>query len=270
MEVAIYLQTRGGLCNRMRAIISALILSKKLSKKLIVIWEVNHEVGAIFNDLFEPLDNVEFLSKKPKIFLINKSNTLFSKLRKKMFAIAPTIKTENVKSFFNNNDNIDSLKKYRRILIETEHAFLFSEDYSCFKPKKEINLLVEDKLKNINNDRLIGIHIRRTDHKQAISKSPLQLFIEAIKDELKIDQNSKFFLATDDDEVKQYFINKFENSIITNNFDLSRTSKIGIKNALLDLMILSKTKRIYGSFYSSFSETAQHIGENNLITLKED
>tara|TARA_R110002012_G_scaffold220618_1_gene392257 strand:+ start:8306 stop:9805 length:1500 start_codon:yes stop_codon:yes gene_type:complete len=270
IKKAIYLNTKGGLSNRLRAINSALILAKKLNQKLIVIWEINHEVGAHFHDLFEALDNVEFLSKKPKIFLINKSNTLFSKFRKKVFAIAPTIRTESVKSFFSQDKNIESLKKYRRILIETEHAFLFSEDYSIFKPKKEINLFVEDKLKNINTDNLIGIHIRRTDHKQAISKSPLHLFVDVIKDELKIDQNFKFFLATDDDEVKQYFIKKFGNTIVTNNFDLSRTTKAGIKNALLDILILSKTKKIYGSFYSSFSETAHYFGSNDLIILKEN
>ena len=55
MNSTIFLKTKGGLCNRLRAIDSAIILSKKIDKKLIVIWENNNDLGANFKDLFEDI-----------------------------------------------------------------------------------------------------------------------------------------------------------------------------------------------------------------------
>ena len=50
------IQPIGGLCNRMRAINSAMVLAKKQNKKLKVIWNVNAELGCPFEELFEPTD----------------------------------------------------------------------------------------------------------------------------------------------------------------------------------------------------------------------
>ena len=60
----------------------------------------------------------------------------------------------------------------------------------------------------------------------------------------------------------------FKNKIITNNFELSRLSLNGAQNAVVDLFSLASCIKIYGSLGSSFSETAYHIGDNELILLK--
>ena len=44
-----------GLCNRMRAIASAVSLSKHLGRELEVIWIPDSALGSSFNQLFEPL-----------------------------------------------------------------------------------------------------------------------------------------------------------------------------------------------------------------------
>ena len=54
------------MCNRLRAIDSAIILSKKIDKKLIVIWENNNDLGANFKDLFEDIKNVKIVAQCPK------------------------------------------------------------------------------------------------------------------------------------------------------------------------------------------------------------
>jgi hypothetical protein len=268
LKKAIYLKTDGGLCNRLRSIDSAIILSKSINKRLVVIWENNAELGAHFDDLFEPIPNVEFLPTEPKDFKKYKINTLLNKIPRKYYSISPLIRNNEVKQYFKDKSNLIRVKKYNTILIETHHAFLYPEDFSVFKPKQIIENNINKVLGNFENKPTVGLHIRRTDHQESIKESPIALFEEAIRDELKHTPTAKFFLATDDNNVKVTLRKKFKDNIITNDFLLSRKESDGVANAVIDLFMLSKTNKIYGSFGSSFSETAKHIGKNELIRLK--
>ena len=49
----IIIQPIGGLCNRMRAIGSAMILAEKRGEKVTVFWKVAPELGCPFEELFE-------------------------------------------------------------------------------------------------------------------------------------------------------------------------------------------------------------------------
>ncbi|KGE86616.1 MAG: hypothetical protein ACE362_25120 [Phaeodactylibacter xiamenensis] len=94
------------------------------------------------------------------------------------------------------------------------------------------------------------------------------MFEQIIHKEIENNQDVKFFLATDDSQVKAYLIKKFPGAIHTNDFELNRTTRKGIENAVIDLYMLSKTEKIYASHGSSFSETAFHMGETKLEILK--
>jgi hypothetical protein len=49
---------------------------------------------------------------------------------------------------------------------------------------------------------------------------------------------------------------------------LNRHSKEGILEAVLEIYSLSKTARIFGSYYSSYSEMAAKLGKIKLEVLK--
>ena len=262
MNSTIFLKTKGGLCNRLRAIDSAIILSKKINKKLIVIWENNNDLGANFNDLFEDIKDVKVVAQCPKniSFFLQKKTLL--KLLNNMLVLNTEITTLNIKLLFKSKTFLSELKTYRYIYFETEHAFLYPENFKMFKPLKVIQKIVN------KNEVLIGLHIRRTDHVSAILNSTTDLFINTIQKELKQNSTTKFYLATDDLEIKSILLRMFKNKIITNNFELSRLSLNGVQNAVVDLFSLASCIKIYGSLGSSFSETAYHIGDNELILLK--
>jgi len=69
--------------------------------------------------------------------------------------------------------------------------------------------------------------------------------------------------------VKEMLVNRFGDKIITNHFDLSRTSVDGMKNAVVDLWCLAKTDRIIGSANSTYSTFAAQIYGKELGILRQ-
>lgn len=66
-------------------------------------------------------------------------------------------------------------------------------------------------------------------------------------------------------EVKRYFLELYGERIIVNLYQVfSRENKNGMESAVIDLYALSKTQKIYGSFWSSFSQTASAIGNTKI------
>ncbi|GAF04931.1 O-fucosyltransferase family protein [Saccharicrinis fermentans] len=92
--------------------------------------------------------------------------------------------------------------------------------------------------------------------------------MEAIEKQLALDPNVKFFLATDDKDIKKELLEKYPKHIFTNETPLSRNSAEGIKGALVDFLCLSNAKLIIGSSSSSFSSEAANYGNIDLTILK--
>ncbi len=86
--------------------------------------------------------------------------------------------------------------------------------------------------------------------------------------ELMADPEINFYLATDDLKVETLLINKFPGKIITYKKDYSRATVKGIQDAMVDLYSLANTCKIYGSYFSSFSDMASRIGNIPLIVIR--
>lgn len=123
----------------------------------------------------------------------------------------------------------------------------------------EINNIVEKYRGNI-----IGIHIRRTDNTQSITQSKDECFIKSLNQEINSNPDIHFYLATDDLSVKKHFTNIYGSRIITSNNEVCRNTIEGMKAAVKDLYCLSKTNKIIGSAYSSYSEIAAELGNIKL------
>ena len=93
----------------------------------------------------------------------------------------------------------------------------------------------------------------------AIRFSPLSAFRQKIDQLLECEAFNQIFLCTDDEQVRQYFKKTYGNRLLTRQVEISRDSLLGIQNAVIDLWSLAQTRRIVGSYYSSFSETAAEI-----------
>jgi len=167
------------------------------------------------------------------------------------------LRNESNTAAFTNEELQKKLKYKKSVFLESDFSF-FSSDTNYLYPTNELKEIIEKNTRDFNNT--IGLHIRRTDHFPAIEKSPLSAFIESVKREIATDPDVSFYLSTDSIEVKEQLIHLFANRIITGSFELTRTTVPGVQNALVDLYSLSKTKKIIGSYGSSFSEMASKIG----------
>ena len=132
-------------------------------------------------------------------------------------------------------------------------------DYSWLRPKQAILEEIKHNLISIGNAP-IGLHVRRTDNKMAIKRSPLYLFIDKVEKILSENSQQRFFLATDDNGVKDEMMSRFPEHIFSRYKLAKREDPNGLKDAVIDLFLLASCKSLYGSSWSSFSDVAADIG----------
>jgi hypothetical protein len=104
--------------------------------------------------------------------------------------------------------------------------------------------------------RPIGIHIRRTDHLNCIQASPLPAFETKVNSLLEDNPDQKFFLASDEINVKNKFKELYAGSITSPIYTLGRITKEQQQHGIVDWLLLHKCSKILASRGSSFSELA--------------
>jgi hypothetical protein len=259
----IIVEPRGGLANRMRVLDSAMMLAKTIRAQLVVVWNIDTDLGAKFGDLFEPIPHVRVFCPDKKS-LVGKffANILHVAIK----GVAHRVSDAEIQDGKQGKLTLEYLAKHKRLHFWTWEAFWVSDLAFCdLHPIKRI----VEAAKSIVSDNMIGIHIRRTDNIEAIAKSPTQLFVDAIEREVSNDPCMKFFLATDDVKEEQFLQHRFPNRMVVHQKrSLDRKESKAIQEAAIDLYCLSRCKKIYGTYWSSFSETAAKIGGIELVVLK--
>ena len=179
-------------------------------------------------------------------------------------------------SLAQNKSDIVAVRTFRNFRPKgmTEEDFKHSKSlfYKSLNPvsavQKTVNAVQEQYFKN--ND-VIGVHIRRTDYFSYLGQdpkavAPTELFIKRIMRILRTNPKAKFFLATDDKNEEQIIRSFFQDRVIVHRKDaVSRSTRNGMQDALVDWLLLSRTSRIVGSYRSSFNEEA---GIVNMIRVE--
>lgn len=257
----------GGLANRMRAVNSMAEFTAAEKIKLHVIWISNSELNAPFSALFEPLPHKHVTLSEGG----TAASLLYNSPRKgNLYLSDPVTRLlfdrrlfwRDVKRAKEEGRLEAVLKQPGTTFIESNYDFgnYGNRLQANFRPCGAISKAVSEFTERHFAPQTIGIHIRRTDNVQSIAKSPLGFFIEAIQKELASCPAAKFYVASDDDAEKEALRRKFGDRIITRRIECRRNRREGIIRAAEDLYLLSRTAKIYGSFYSSFSEMAAALG----------
>ena len=247
----IIIQPSGGLCNRMRVINSGWQLSRARQEKLLVLWNCNKELNCPFEVLFRPV--TEF--KITNIHSVADPRKLFYQKSAKNYLTNDELLAHRNGDGQLDSDYVASLKKGNTYIFTWEW-FYPSEDYHLFVPVDTLQARI-DKMTADFGPSCVGVHIRRTDNAPAIGKSSTDAFLSSMRQELDADPDTVFYLATDDMGEEALLREVFPNRILSNQKRcLERDSAEGMKDALLDLYCLANTRKIIGSYFSSFTDIA--------------
>ncbi len=240
----ITIEVLAGMGNRIRALVSAICLAEDLGETLHVIWPANDPACMIrFDDLFEK-------STLPKWVQID-----MGPLEGKSIELQTEDDFKNWLS-----------SPLPRLPIRSHQPFYKYEDEQWLKILRSLkpnsNIQVTHPFLN---ESCVGVHIRRGDHQKAKNFSPLELFIEKMKEE---SQTTKFIIATDSVSVKRELEALFGERVWFPAQSLSRMTRAGMQSALLDFLALSKCTKILGSYDSSFSKVAALYGNVPFFVIK--
>lgn len=138
------------------------------------------------------------------------------------------------------------------------------------RPADSIARIVDDHVRRAFEGRsVVGLHVRRGDavlggQSDEYLRSDDDAFLRAIDDELRRDPTTHFFLATDCAETQERFIRAHASRLLT--FEKPfvesrvRAPKQGQVDAATELFLLSHTRRVIGTHYSSFGLLAAQVG----------
>ena len=266
----------GGLANRMRAIASAYDLCIKTDGSLRVVWIKDWALNSPFCELFEPIDD-EVISLRDASAI---DKLLLDRPRKKNFHL-PLIYQKihfhsslyelSITPLCRNGFDFKKWARGNKELYMASYTNFMNYDISIisklFRPLPEIKKMIDTYTSQFTDD-TIGIHIRRTDNIDSIKESPIELFFNKIDKEIESNSMVSFFLATDSEDVKKEMIKRYGSRVICSKEIADRDSIEGIKGAVAEMYILSSTKKIYGSFQSSYSDMASQISGIPLEIVK--
>jgi len=256
------IRPQSGLANRLRALDSAVALAEKLDSPLRVLWVRTPELNARYSDLFESdprypvTEEVSLIRDNGRAQYWLKKMPFFRSSPTGATCLDHTAVVARVRSGQPFQELADSLPLY----IETNWRFFRGpQPYHWLRPHGTLMQAVQQVTSRFSAN-TIGVHIRRGDNRKSIQHSPLEVFRDEMQRAVDADAGTAFFLSTDSDKVRRELVSLFGKRMHTRRPALSRLSRNGMRDALVDLLCLSRTSRIIGSYWSSFSEVAADIG----------
>ncbi|MDE6184921.1 MAG: hypothetical protein K2G39_05775, partial [Lachnospiraceae bacterium] len=258
--------------------------------KLTVIWPVDRDCGIHFYDVFadDIFDDIELRVveenklETPNSIYMRKEQWLKEKLpvyifREKYIDFTPPrwsgeSHTRHLKNAYKRVRKELSAKKevyikaYCGIIKDKERE---NVDYTVIRFRrnywKQVDRILE------SDTKYIGVHIRRTDHNQAIQESSTERFIQQIRKMVNEQEDLKIFLATDDIREQNIMKNVFGDRLVTQKGKRwGRDSSSKMKSGIIDCLCLSQCMCVLGSNTSVFSSFSAKYGKKELIVCRNE
>jgi len=262
-----------GLANRLRALVSAKILAEYTGRKLFVNWVPSRECNVEWQELF--LDRFERCPLPLSRFRVGINLYDDSVIPISLSQYAPRL------SIYDQPDQI-AVHTCRNFRPENMSNEAYADAKSFFYKKLRPVAVVEKTVEDIEKQcfeacNVIGVHIRRSDHLIFLKRDhrlvcPTSMFIQTMDNILHTKPETRFFLATDDKREETQIRRLFPGAVIVQEKEkISRNTAEGMREALVDWILLSKTSRIIASYASSFSLEAGAVDriETDII-VRED
>lgn len=256
IENVYYHSFTSGLANRMRAWITTSAFAEYMNVPYIMKWRVDDAINnTFFHELFEVPNNMQYLFDK---------------------SFEPNSTTFWIKRNYPNNSFHDNFIEGNFNLSKKEFQKIVDNQKRYINPLPHIQKKFELLKNKLNIENCIGLHIRRTDLKEQHLTTDAW-FEDNIQAEISKNKNVNFFLATDNEYTEKKFTSKYSNyiKITERNFDNNKCGEVypggsryrhsSIENALLDMMLLGCTQKVYGCYGSSFGRLGAWMGKKKFI-----
>lgn len=245
----LYINPTDGLCNRLRALGCAMWISDLSDRDLILGWKKWNGCNADFNQLF-----ISEFETRNDWKIVSNGNCL----KNKYIDLEDPTKKLEIKT-----NHVFSYKGGPEIWTK-EMWFHVSPYIQSITPISEIQEAVDEFAEKNNIKDVFGVHVRRTDNPNSKKYSKIELFFEELD---KI--SSRFFLCSDCKKTKDAFRERYKDRCITfkhptRELPNNRSTVRGMKLALCELLLLSKTINIIGSVWSSYGTMAAVLGGNGI------
>lgn len=232
-----------GLANRLRVLVSAMILAEDLRSRLVVDWTPSPSCNASLRDVVRGFDE-----HGPRS--------------------ADVVVSNGIRLTVQNRSNLEL-----RAMGQFTH--LSCREY--FLRKREAYKRI---LPRVDAPELVGLHVRKFDASYdwpVVAASgvaqrfddDVEMHFAAAEQVLAHRPNAKLFVASNDPDVKRAALRRFGDRALVAIGPTSR-DKHGIYAALLDLAILSRASLILHTFGSSFGEEAAAATNTPSVRLRRD
>ena len=283
------------MCNRLIPFITSFRLAKKLNICYYLNWDddcrdtdyVYEGNKTTYNDMFEYIDDVNYIDEKKMYELLNNNSYIFTvnycNMKLHEYDISNLLKYDVI--YFNNyvhpiftyEDNIliTCYSDIDWIINKTPYLVDIQKYFQLLKPVSRLQNKINDVLIKFpkNKNDIIGFHIRHwpdlwykknyNNYLLGNYEKRFQLMDEYIKNNINI----KFYICSSDLNIINELIKKYGNRIIFfedrlgNTYDdkyyssnnICKCNKYKNLNGVIDLFLLSKCNLIIGDVASSYS-----------------
>ena len=244
----------GGLTNRLIALLSAKVLAEHLGCPLQVVWRAqsylnlsNYPISA----LFEGIDSVPLDESEPGWGFNHHHHSP---------GPAPEVEarlTAGETVFLHSDSFIKPAGMDPAEFTEKIHR-----QFEGLKPLPEVRARVPELPADT-----IGIQVRQGDHWRATRYSPIALFFRVMDWHCHGQPNLHFFLATDSPCVRRQMKRRYGRRMLTLESQTSSPAWVRAQAALVDILALARTSRIYVSFMSTFGFAAHLMSRRPLFCV---
>ena len=250
---------QSGLGNRMRVVASVCALAADSGWPMKIVWRATQDCHAWFDQLFLPL-NAPLVEMTRGTLLdapATKHNLLLPYLYRWLagYVERRCYRPSDTGSF------VHLAQAEPGLYVDTCYSlypYPSESVASLFRPLPHLQARINGLVSHFG-DSALGVHVRRTDNKQATQQSPLSAFRRAIDKKIDEGEAETIYLATDSEEVKDYMRHAYGNRLICMSHPSQRHTLAGMEDAVVELWSLAQTRHILGSYYSSFSDTAAEL-----------
>jgi len=234
------LRTQGGFCNRLRAIVSAVLWAEDLGRELAIYWPIEPgHLPCALEDLLvaESIPRLccvhaGYLTRARQILSVDDMNMVV-----RMFGDDDEIRIESYAEFHPEVDEVRGRILLRQIRI-----------------LPELELQADALWKKMGGaSDWLAVHFRGTDHRKCLAQSPVGVFFEHIDMKYK---NRNILLITDENSVKEMFRDRYWAFVTVADLPLGRRTMEEQRAGVVEWLLLQKCGMILGSAGSSFSSLA--------------